>query len=111
MEQNESSTLIENDVIRNSLFQIEKYLQKDILFLKKQLGDKSNQIKLIYEDLENAQHLLEGNQQLINKLLGDLSKLQNDLEWYKSTYEQRSFLGTIREKIFRKITKKKSKSK
>jgi leucyl-tRNA synthetase len=41
----------------------------------------------------------EGNKQLINKLLGDISKLQNDVEWYKRTYEQRSFLGVLKEKI------------
>jgi len=52
--------------------------------------------------LENATHEMEGNRQLINKLLGDLSKLQNDVEWYKRTYEQRSFLGTLREKIFKR---------
>ena len=41
----------------------------------------------------------EGNRQLINKLLNDIGRLNQDIEWYKRTYETRSFLGTISEKI------------
>ena len=42
----------------------------------------------------------EGNRQLINKLLGDLDRLAQDIEWYKRTYEKRSLLGTLRQKLF-----------
>ena len=42
----------------------------------------------------------EGNRQLINKLLGDIDRLRQDIDWYKRTYEKRSFLGTLKEKFF-----------
>lgn len=44
----------------------------------------------------------EGNRQLINKLLGDLDRLAQDVEWYKRTYEKRSLFGTLRQKLFKK---------
>ena len=101
MEQDENSTLLQSSEITDSLIQIKKYLEKDIYSLRKELDTKNTEIRTLKADLDNVQHLVEGNRQLINKLLGDLSKLQNDIGWYKRTYEQRSFLGTIREKIFR----------
>jgi septation ring formation regulator EzrA len=51
--------------------------------------------------LQGCQKTNEGNKQLINKLLGDLARLQQDLDWYKRTFEQRSFFGTLKEKIFK----------
>ena len=102
MEQDETSTLLQSSKITDSLIQIKKYLEKDIYSLRKELDTKNIEIISLKGDFDNVQHLVEGNRQLINKLLGELSKLQNDIGWYKRTYEQRSFLGTIREKIFRK---------
>jgi peptidoglycan hydrolase CwlO-like protein len=52
------------------------------------------------EKLKECTNNNEGNRQLINKLLGDIDRLRQDLEWYRRTYEKRSFLGTIKEKIF-----------
>lgn len=43
----------------------------------------------------------EGQQQLINKLLNDISQYQLDIDWYKRTYEKRTFLGVVREKLLR----------
>ncbi|MEO6356945.1 MAG: hypothetical protein ABIU77_20225 [Ferruginibacter sp.] len=88
--------------ISESLVQIKQYLEKDIENLLHSIQDKETELKNYKEQLENARHSIEGNRQLINKLLGDLSKLQNDVDWYKRTYEQRSFLGTVKEKIFTK---------
>lgn len=102
MEQDENNTLIENSELKNVCIQIKKYLETDIRDLKREIDKKNSTIINLKDELNNAQHLNEGNRQLINKLLGDLSKLQNDNDWYKRTYEQRSFLGTIRQKIFRK---------
>jgi len=48
------------------------------------------------------QETAAGNRQLINKLLGDISRLQNDIDWYKRTYEKRSLLGLLREKFFQR---------
>jgi hypothetical protein len=93
------------------------------LFIEEQLKDKQELLKLkdkLIRDLENKsllkdediaaleekvdhhEHEMDGNRQLINKLLGDISKLQNDIEWYKRTYVKRSLLGTVRQKLFKK---------
>ena len=45
---------------------------------------------------------MEGNRQLINKLLGQIERLQQDLDWYKRTYVKRSLLGTLKQKLFSK---------
>lgn len=55
----------------------------------------------VHDSLRNS----EGNRQLINKLLNDLERMQQDVEWYKRTYESRSLLGTIKEKLTRKLIK------
>ena len=102
MEQHNNLAVIETTEINKNLIQIKRYFETDIHNLTKQLQEKDKEIKKFREDLFIVQRLDEGNRQLINKLLGDLSKLQNDVDWYKRTYEQRSFFGTIREKIFRR---------
>ena len=83
--------------IKESLIQIKNYLEAG--------GSKETELKNYKIQLEKAQQSIEGNRQIINKLLGDQSKLQNDIDWYKRTYEQRSLLGTLREKILKKISK------
>ena len=101
MEQDENSTLDRSDISEDLLL-IKQFLQKDMALLRKEIFAKDNKIKLLKEELENSTHLAEGNRQLINKLLGELSKVQNNIEWYKRTYEQRSFFGTLRQKLLRK---------
>ncbi len=101
MEQDENSTLVRSEIL-DELFQIKQYLERDMAILRKEIFGKDNKIKLLKEELDNTQHLVEGNRQLINKLLGELSKLQNNIEWYKRTYEQRSFIGMMRQKLMRK---------
>ena len=91
-----------NKELRESLGQIKHYLEKNIRDLSTEVERKNFEIKDLKESLDKANRQAEGNSQLINKLLGELSKLQNDIEWYKLTYEKRSLLGTIREKLFRK---------
>ena len=102
MIENGNGVLNQNKELRDSLNQIKHYLEKNIRDLTSEAEKKDSEIRRLNEALEKAQHQTEGNSQLINKLLGELSRLQNDLEWYKLTYEKRSFLGTIREKIFRR---------
>lgn len=101
MNQDEKILNLPTNEIKGSLTQIKYYLEDEIAGLKREKMAKDTAIKKIQEDLEHAKYVSEGSKQLINKLLGEISKLQNDIEWYQKTYEQRSFLGTIREKIFR----------
>ena len=76
--------------------------QKQIIDgLKEEIGRKDQTIFLLDKNLKECRETSEGNRQLINKLLGDISRLQNDVDWYKRTYEKRSLLGVLREKIFK----------
>jgi len=92
-----------NDIeLTETLKLIRRYLESTLRQLNRQLVGKDAEIIILRQELENTKKTMEGNKQLFNKLLGDLDKLNNDIEWYKKTYEQRSFLGTVREKLFRK---------
>lgn len=99
----------------NSLLWIKQFIETEFQFkqelinrqqaeidnLKKVLEDNHGLITDLKQKLQSCSQTNEGNNQLINKLLGDITKLQNDIDWYKRTYERRSLLGTIKEKIKR----------
>ena len=105
MQHNEIDTPLQNIEIRENLISIKLCLEDLLKASINDLNRKNLEISVLREELDNLHHLTDGNRQLINKLLGDISKLQNDVDWYKKTYVQRSFLGTISEKIFRKSVK------
>ena len=108
--------VMSHDMIRQNLDHIRSFIEqelgekkatiqeqtKEIEELKKALQQKDIAISMFEANTREFQETAEGNRQLINKLLGDISKLQNEIEWYKRTYETRSFLGTIKEKLKRK---------
>ena len=95
---------------------IEQKLDSEILAKQKTIDRHEQEIERLHlliegkdkiiletgEKLKECTNNNEGNRQLINKLLGDIDRLHQDLDWYKRTYEQRSFLGTLREKLLRK---------
>ena len=47
----------------------------------------------------DGQRNIDGNRQLINKLLNDLERMKQDIEWYKRTYEKRTLFGVIKERL------------
>ncbi|HTL07593.1 MAG TPA: hypothetical protein VL307_05025 [Chitinophagaceae bacterium] len=102
MIENGNSISTSSKEIRESLGQIKHYLEKNIRTLSAEVERKDQEINELRSSLEKARLQAEGNSQLMNKLLGELTKLQNDVEWYKLTYEKRSLLGTLRQKLFRK---------
>ncbi|HEY0060085.1 MAG TPA: hypothetical protein VGB56_13195 [Flavisolibacter sp.] len=69
--------------------------------LRAELEQKNEHTAMLNARLQDCQRNTEGSRQLINKLLNDISRLQQDVEWYKRTYETRSLIGTIRQKLFR----------
>jgi predicted RNase H-like nuclease (RuvC/YqgF family) len=72
------------------------------------LTEEKNKIILeINEKLIDCIRSSEGSRQLINKLLNDIERLNQDIEWYKRTYETRSMLGTFTEKLKLLFTKSK----
>lgn len=81
--------------------QIEE-LNTRIKELEKEIKNYRNQLELSRSELAFGKEQQEGSKQLINKLLEDIKRYQNDIEWYKRTYERRSLLGTIKEKLLRK---------
>lgn len=77
----------------------------EIRMLRKAIEEKDITLKALKNKLDDCHRNNEGNRQLINKLLNDLDRAHQDIEWYKRTYESRSLLGTIKEKLVRKIMK------
>jgi septal ring factor EnvC (AmiA/AmiB activator) len=108
--------VMSHDLIRQNLDQIRSFIEielaekketikeqaAEIEELKKLLQRKDIAISMFEANTREFQNTAEGNRQLINKLLGDISRLQNDVDWYKRTYEKRSLLGVLREKFFQK---------
>lgn len=74
--------------------------ENEIQKLRTIIEEKNTTIKDITDKLQECQRSSEGNRQLINKLLADIDRLKQDIEWYKRTYVHRSFLGTIKQKLF-----------
>jgi chromosome segregation ATPase len=102
--------------VQQSLELIEHKLDSEILAKQRTIDHQQQEIQRLHILLETKDKIIleiseklaectnnnEGNRQLINKLLGDIDRLRQDLDWYKRTYEKRSFLGTIREKLVKK---------
>src|SRR5258705_8686412 len=76
--------------------------ENEIQKLRSVIEEKNAVIKEITDRVIDFQRSSEGNRQLINKLLADIDHLKQDIEWYKRTYVHRSFLGTIKQKLFGK---------
>lgn len=110
---NLTQTDLESEIFQ-SLKSIELQLQKELAAkqkalessweeigrLRNQLGQKDQAIDSLQAKIADSQRSIEGNRQLINKLLSDLDRMRQDIAWYKRTYETRSLLGTIKEKVF-----------
>ncbi|HEY1114833.1 MAG TPA: hypothetical protein VGE66_14790 [Chitinophagaceae bacterium] len=103
---------LESEIFR-SLKGIELQLQKElaakqktiennweeIRHLRAQLEMKDQCLQTLQDKVADSQRNIDGNRQLINKLLSDLDRMRQDLEWYKRTYEHRSLLGVIKDRI------------
>jgi DNA-binding transcriptional MerR regulator len=107
---------IELHSIHVSLEKIKAYMESEITFKQDLIGQQEEQIRQLKARLDEKEALVqrlegqllecrqtnEGTRQLINKLLSDISGYQKDIEWYKRTFEKRSLLGTIRQKLFKR---------
>lgn len=76
--------------------------RQEIERLKMELGQRANTLTTLQQQLQYSAQSTEGHRQLVNKLLNDIAHYQNDIEWYKRTYERRSIWGVIKEKLTRK---------
>ncbi len=95
--------LSENELKRDRIEELTERLHKLEDQLLKEQKEKEDAEQILKDELRKQ----EGTKQLINKLLEDIRRYQNDIEWYKRTYETRSFFGTIKEKLLK--TKKRRK--
>ncbi|MCS3796315.1 hypothetical protein [Niastella sp. OAS944] len=76
--------------------------KEEIAKYKAELTNRSIEIEQLEEKLTQCAEDKEGHRQLINKLLNDITYFQNDIDWYKRTYERRSFWGVLKEKLSKK---------
>jgi hypothetical protein len=107
---------IELHAIHERLEKIRLYMEKEIAFKQRFIEGQEDQIRDLKARVDQKDVLIqrlegqllecrqtnEGTRQLINKLLSDISNYQKDIDWFKRTYEKRSLLGTIRQKLFKR---------
>lgn len=79
--------------------QIIQWQQAELKRLHSKVLDKNDAIADLNTKLNDYHIKAEGNRQLINKLITDIDRLQQAIEWYKRTYETRSLAGIIKDKL------------
>jgi chromosome segregation ATPase len=99
--------------LHKSIQNIEQHLVKELQLKQKALDEKKAELSMLHflmeeknqtvlqlqEKIGECQQNIEGNRQLINKLLNEQARMQQDLEWYKRTYETRTLLGLIKDRV------------
>ncbi|GGK78157.1 hypothetical protein ACD591_09320 [Rufibacter glacialis] len=75
----------------------------EIMELKCALAGQKQLVEELKEKVASVEKNNEGNKQLNKKLISEIVRKQQDIEWYKRTYEKRSFLGTIKEKVLKRL--------
>ena len=76
-----------------------KWQQEELKRMQSEVQEKSTFISELNTKLIECRSQSEGHRQLINKLITDIDKLQQNIDWYKRTYESRSLLGVIKDKL------------
>ncbi|KAA3437579.1 hypothetical protein [Rufibacter hautae] len=105
------------DEIHASLHAIQQHFLKELAYKQSLLEAKDLEISQLKTTLNKKDQLVEelrdrvitveknneGNKQLNKKLISEIVRKQQDIEWYKRTYESRSLLGTLKQKLFKSI--------
>jgi septal ring factor EnvC (AmiA/AmiB activator) len=76
-----------------------EWQQGELKRLQFETVEKNNTIAELNTRLVECRSHAEGNRQLINKLINDIDRLQQNIDWYKRTYESRSLFGVIKDKL------------
>ena len=90
-------TILEKELVGKQKT-IELY-ENELNRLRSDQASRDVELKVVKQQLQEANENAEGSRQLVNKLLNDIERMQQDLSWYKRTFEYRSLLGTMKEKI------------
>jgi len=88
---------LENEIASKQ--DIIEWQKEELKRLQSEVLEKANLISELNTRLIECRSQSEGNRQLINKLITDIDKLQQNVDWYKRTYESRSLLGVIKDKL------------
>lgn len=78
---------------------IVRWQQAELKRLQSEVLEKNDLVSELNTKLIECRSQSEGNRQLINKLITDIDRLQQNVDWYKRTYESRSLLGVIKDKL------------
>ena len=76
-----------------------RWQQEELKRLQSEVLEKTNMVSDLNTKLLECRSQSEGSRQLINKLITDIDRLQQNVDWYKRTYESRSLLGVIKDKL------------
>jgi len=76
-----------------------RWQQEELKRLQSEVLEKTNIVSDLNTKLLECRSQSEGSRQLINKLITDIDRLQQNVDWYKRTYESRSLLGVIKDKL------------
>ena len=76
-----------------------EWQQGELKRLQFETVEKNNVIAELNTRLVECRSHVEGHRQLINKLINDIDRLQQNIDWYKRTYESRSLFGVIKHKL------------
>jgi peptidoglycan hydrolase CwlO-like protein len=76
-----------------------EWQQEELKRLQSEVVGKNNTIVELNNRLGECRSHVEGNRQLVNKLINDIDRLQHNIDWYKRTYESRSLFGVIKDKL------------
>ena len=90
-------TILEKELVGKQKT-IELY-EAELKRLRSDQVNKEAELKVVKQQIQEAHENAEGSRQLVNKLLNDIERMQQDLSWYKRTFENRSLIGTMKEKI------------
>lgn len=90
-------TILEKELVGKQKT-IELY-EAELKRLRSEQVSKDAELKIVKQQMQEAHENAEGCRQLVNKLLNDIERMQQDIIWYKRTFENRSLMGTMKEKI------------
>lgn len=79
-----------------------RHLEQQVTRLTSMVVQKDEAVDRLERQLEECRQTNEGTRQLMNKLLNDVGAYQRDLSWYKRTFENRSLMGIIKDKFFKR---------
>lgn len=99
--------------LQQSLDLIEHKLDTEIQAKQKTIDRQEQEIMRLHVLIEKKDKIIletgeklaecasnnEGNRQLINKLLNDIDRINQDIDWYKRTFEKRSLAGVLKDRF------------